>query len=242
MLRLGMQAEWKFSRNKILVFTIICLLAVSVGYLLIRQTMAPQATLPKGTSNTTIPSETYGMKEYTDPTYHFSFWYPSALQVTATTTSDAVSFPGGIAVETLEVGPLGGTSIVVVNSPTSMITDEPADHASPISQTEYFYDSASGLWMVAYPQGTMSGGPDATTTADISKTTISGLLMLPSGKRFDTTIISLSTTRFLVISDGGGSSFTYQLADTVTQASMAVATSTEEAALQAESAAYNLYK
>ncbi len=95
-------------------------------------------------STSTPQAQTYGMSEYTDPTYGFTFWYPTALQIAATTTQDATEdFPGGIAVETVQVGSLGGTSIIVVNSPTATITDEPSNHASPIAQTKYFYDSAS---------------------------------------------------------------------------------------------------
>jgi hypothetical protein len=62
--------------------------------------------------------------------------------------------------------------------------------------------------------------------------------MLPSGRRFDTTIIPLSTTRFLVIGDGGGSSFTPQLAETVAQTGAAVNVSAETDALQTEATAY----
>ena len=195
---------------------------------------------PPGTTSTTPPTQgqTYGMSVYTDPTYGFSFWYPGTLQVTATSTQDKTDFPGGVAVETLQIGSMGGTSIIVVNSPMSTITDEPANHASPIAQTKYFYDSTSGQWMVTYPQGTTDGSTAATTTANVSKTTMSGLVMLPSGRRFDTTIIPLSTTQFLVVSDGGGSTFTSELAQTVTQAATSVDPSTQEAALQAEAAAY----
>ena len=62
--------------------------------------------------------------------------------------------------------------------------------------------------------------------------------MLPSGKRFDTTIIPLNTIRFLVISDGGGSSFTNQLAKTVVQKDASVDASVQETALRAEATAY----
>jgi len=178
------------------------------------------------------------MSEYTDKTYGFTFWYPTALVVTAAAKSDAVSFPGGVAVEVLQIGPVGGTSIQVVDSPASSITDEPNGHASPISQTKYFYDGASKQWMMAFPEGRDGAGPSATTTANISKSTISGLAMLPSGRRFDTTIIPLNTQRFLVISDGGGSAISSELARTVAQTGATVDSSVRAAALQAEAAAY----
>jgi hypothetical protein len=227
-------------KPKWIVLVIIAVIIVGIfGYILFSQKAPTQTAPPTITSTSTTASEIDGMSEYVDPVYGFSFWYPSALPITTTTTSNSTDFPGGVAVETLQVGPAGGITIYVVNSASSTITDEPANHASPIAQTQYFYDSASGKWMVDYPQGTGSGGSiGATTTANVSKTTISGLVMLPSGRRFDTTIIPLSTTRFLVIGDGGGSSFTSQLAETVAQTSASVNASAQAAALQAEAVAY----
>jgi hypothetical protein len=97
--------------------------------------------------------------------------------------------------------------------------------------------------MISYPEGTPTGTGSATPTpANISKTTISGLFMLEAGKRFDTTIIPLSTTQFLVVSDGGGSSFTSELAKTVAQSNASIDSSVESNALQAEATAYNQSK
>ena len=223
----------------IFIWVIVVIIVVGLGWWYVaEQNGATTSSQTKTTTTTTTtPANTYGMSQYVDSTYGFSFWYPGTSQVTAAETTDGVDFPGGVAVETLQVGSLGGTSVIVVNSPTSTITDEPANHASPINQTEYFYDSISSKWMIAFPEGSNGPGSGATTTADISKTTISGLFMLPSGKRFNTTIIPLSTTRFLVISDGGGSSFTSQLAKTVAQAGASVDASVQAAALQAEATA-----
>jgi len=224
-----------------IILGIIVLLVIVGGIYFFSQnkTPAPQTVSQTATTTTsTLPINTYGMSPYADPIYGFSFWYPSALQVTSAATEDTTDFPGGTAVETLQIGSTGGTSVVVVDSPTSSITDEPADHASPIAQTEYSYDTASNQWMVSYPQGTTDGSSASPAPANISKTTMSGLIMLPSGKRFDTTIIPLSTTRFLVISDGGGSTFTTALAQTVLLAGVSVDPSTQAAALQSEQAAY----
>ena len=227
----------KTKRWIIILIAVIVILLVIVGavFLFTNLKTQPASTTPPVT--TTQPTNTYGMNQYVDSTYGFSFWYPDALQVTSTTTNDSTSFPGGVAVETLQIGSMGGTSVVVVNSPTSTITDEPADHASPIAQTEYSYDKTTGQWMVSFPQGPNGPGSGVTTTANTSKTTMSRLFMLPSGKRFDTTIIPLSMTRFLVISDGGGSSFTNQLAQTVAQMGAVIPSSTQTAAIQAEAAA-----
>ena len=115
----------------------------------------------------------------------------------------------------MQVGSPGDISLYVVNSPQSTITDEPNGHAAPIPQTKYFYDAASQSWMVTYPEGTDGGGSGAPAPADVSKTTVGGQPMLPSSARFDTTIIPLSTTQFVVVQDGGGSAFTNELARTV---------------------------
>jgi len=225
-----MQTKKGFTKTKALISIVLCLIVlIGVFYFFLhKKAIAP--TVP-------VQINTYGMSQYID-SHGFSFWYPKTLPIKTTITNDDNSFPGGTAVETLQVGEPGGTTIYVVNSTTSTITDEPVGHASPIPQTEYFYDSIGGQWMVSYPEG-VDVGDSSTTNADVSKTTMSGLIMLPSGRRFDTTIIPLNTTRFIVISDGGGSSFTSQLAKTVTPTGATIDASIQYAALQTEANAFN---
>ena len=201
---------------------------------------AASVFLPRNVSAqpASVAGETYGMKQYNDAKYGFSFWYPDALQVTAAATKDRKSFPGGVAVETLQVGPAGAVAIHVVNSPRSTITDEPNGHAAPIAQTKYFYDAPSRRWMVAYREGADTGASAAPAPADVATKTIGDLPMLPSGGRFDTTIIPLSLTRFIVVSDGGGSTFTVQLARPVAPAGAKIGAAALAAALQAEAAAF----
>jgi hypothetical protein len=179
-----------------------------------------------------------GMKQYVDSAHGFSFWYPGDLQIAAATTHDSTSFPGGVVVETLQVGEAGEVTVSVVNSPKHTITDEPNGHAAPIAQTKYVYDASARRWMVSYPEGIGDGKPGTTGPADVSTKTIGGLPMLPSGARFDTTIIPLSTTRFVVVQDGGGSAFTEQLASTVAPAGARVDAAKQSVALRAEAAAY----
>ena len=212
---------------------IVCVVAIAAVAVLAGDVSAPPAAAASAATG-----QTYGMRRYIDVRYRFSFWYPRALQIKASTTKDDARFPGGVAVETLQVGPAGGVSVYVVNSPASTITDEPNGHASPIAQTKYFYDASSGRWMVAYPEGRNGGGSGATTAADVSKKTIGGLPILLSDARFDATIIPLSTTQFIVVQDGGGSTFTRELADTVEPAGARVEPAAQSAALQAEAAAY----
>ncbi len=229
--------DMKNQHSKVWTWTLIVLALLVVGggvYFLIHQ----QTYSPADTATTTSPvtANTYGMVQYTDPDFNFSFWYPSSWQILPTTTKNTTSFPGGTLVKTLQIGSAGGVTISIVNSPNQTITDEPNIHASPIAQTKYFYDSASKQWMVAYPEGTNSG-TEATTTANISNTTIAGLVMLPSGRRFDTSIIPLSTTNFLVVSDGGGSNATV-LAKTISFAGSSVSSSVLSATLQTEANTY----
>lgn len=224
--------------SKVGTWTLIVTALLIVGggvYFLIH----PQTSSPSGTATTTpsVTANTYGMVQYTDPEFNFSFWYPSSWQILPTTTKDTVSFPGGTLVKTLQVGSLGDIMIYVINSAAQTITDEQNGHASPIAQTKYFYNSTSQQWMVAYPEGINSGTSGATTTAIISNTTMSGLVMLPTGRRFDTNIIPLSMTKFLVVSDGGGSNATV-LAKTISLAGVSVDPSVLSATLQAEASTY----
>jgi hypothetical protein len=183
------------------------------------------------------PTVSHRMRQYVDANFRFSFWYPAALPITAAAANDDKSFPGGIVVETVQIAG-GDISLYVVNSPQSTITDEPNGHAAPIPQTKYFFDASSQRWMVAYPEGTDGGGNSAPTPADVSKTTVGGLPMLPSSARFDTTIIPLSTTQFVVVQDGGGSAFTNELARTVAAPGAHVDAAVLADALHAEAMAY----
>jgi len=185
-----------------------------------------------------VAVESYGMRQYVDAKYHFSFWYPRALQVTTTTGRDSRSFPAGINVKTLEVGEPGAISVSVVVSPKQTITDEPNGHAAPIAQTKYFYDAAADRWMVAFPEGDGPFGGGSPRPADVSRKTIGGLPMLPSGARFNATIIPLSTTLFLVVRDGGGSGFTRELARTIAPAGARISPAVLSTALKAEADAY----
>jgi hypothetical protein len=200
-------------------------------------TTAP-AVLVRAADVELAPTIHHRMSRYVDAKYGFAFWYPAALRITGAAANDDARFPGGVVVETLQVRPAGGISLYVVNSPQSTITDEPNGHAAPIPQTKYFYDTASQRWMVTYPEGTDGGGSTAPAPADVSKTTIGGQPMLPSGARFDTTIIPLSTTQFVVVQDGGGSEFTNQLARTVAAAGAHVDAAALSAALRAEALGY----
>lgn len=208
-------------------------IAIVTAAIVVRDTPAPAADIVLG------PDVSHAVGRHIDRGYHFSFWYPRAAKITAASSRDEQSFPGGVLVETFQIGPAGDVSLHVVSSPQSTITDEPNGHAAPIAQTKYFYDTAAQRWMVAHPEGADGGGPPPPPQpADVSKTTIGGQPMLPSGARFDTTIIPLSTTLFVVVQDGGGSAFTDQLAATVAPLDAPINPAAQAAALRALAVAY----
>jgi hypothetical protein len=218
--------------------TVSCRLILSVAVALVSamavfvacDTAAPAAEI------SLAPGISHGVSRYVDRNYQFSFWYPRGTTIKVQPSHDAESFPGGILVETLQVGDV---SIHVVRSPGSAITDEPNSHASPIAQKQYSYDSSSQRWMLAYPEGNDDDDSHpAPKPADVSKTTIGGQPMLPSGARFDTTIIPLTTTLFVVVQDGGGSSYTDQIAATVAPLDAHVDPAALKAALRELAIAY----
>ena len=210
----------------------------SVACLVVAIAVALPAVLVRAADVELAPTVHHPMSRYVDAKYRFSFWHLRASRIAVTAANDDARFPGGVTVETVQVGSPGGVSLYVVNSPQSTITDEPNGHAAPIPQTKYFYDAASQRWMVTYPEGTDGGGSAAPAPADVSKTTIGGQPMLPSGARFDTTIVPLSTTQFVVVQDGGGSEFTNQLARTVAAAGAHVDAAALSAAVRAEALGY----
>ena len=209
----------------------------NIACLVVAIAAAAPAVLVRAADVELAPTIHHRMSRYVDAKYRFSFWYPAALPITVAAANDDRSFPGGVVVETVQISG-GDISLYVVNSPQSTITDEPNGHAAPIPQTKYFYDASSQRWMVAYPEGTDGGGSGAPAPADVSKTTVGGLPMLPSSARFDTTIIPLSTTQFVVVQDGGGSAFTNELAGTVAAAGVRIEAAALAAALRAEAIAY----
>ncbi len=142
---------------------------------------------------------------YADSIFGFSFTYDPALPLTETTLSDSREFPGATAVKMIQIGKAGDVLVYEVSSPGMTVTDEPDGHASPIAQTKYFWDTNAKTWMIAYPEGNDTGAT-ATSTAVKAGTTVGGLPIFNSGRRFDTRIIPLSPTAFVVVTTGGGAS------------------------------------
>jgi hypothetical protein len=162
------------------------------------------------------------MQEYTDAHFGFSFWYPDGWQVTTVTNPPfGAQIQNGTIVKKMSVGNASDTWAIVieeVNSPTMTITD--TGGAGPFGPVTYYFDTSNKSWMKVTGEES-AGVPVATTTANVSVSTMDGLSMFSGTSRFDTTIIPISTStsssgvNFLVISDGGTVNAT-TLAKTVT--------------------------
>lgn len=224
-------------RNHVVLLTGLCivLLAIIVGLVTSRHS---GSSVQSGVqSQSPVIVDTHGMVLYSDPSLGFTFWYPGDWDLATTSSHDTKQFPGAVLLKTIRLGPQGGVVAYVVSSAHSTITDEPDGHAAPINQTKYFYDDAAAAWMVAYPEGSPDGSPPSTTTADVTHVTPSGLILLKSGRRFDTSIIPLSLTTFLVVSDGGGADAD-PLSQTVALVGKPIASSSLSAILADEARAY----
>jgi hypothetical protein len=196
------------TENTILIIIAIIIVLGGIWYFASNTSIPAAPVVTAGT--TSVPGA------YIDSGFGFSFTYPVGTSIAETTLSDTNQFPGATAVKSIQVGDAGGVLVYEVTSPNATITDEPNGHASPISQTKYFYDATSASWMVAYPEGRETG-LSATTSASINGYTNSGLPIFPSGRRFDTVIIPLSPTKFVVVTSGGGGDTT-SIAQSITPA------------------------
>jgi hypothetical protein len=216
---------------------VIIVLIVGFGtYLIIHnnaatvQTMPVTTSVPSGISPTGAPPgqttppvvAVAGMKEYTDSSFGFSFWYPSTWSVTVPVNPPfGAQLQDATVVATLGLQPIGQTypDIIIkeAHSTTRTITD--TGGAGPIGPITYYFDASSHLWMTSSDVT----GQDFNVPANISINTMGGLHMFAGTSRFDTSIIPLSADNFVVIGDGGGANAT-AVAKTVVATDPSVAT------------------
>ena len=180
-------------------------------------------------------NETFGLKQYTDHDFGFSFWYPGNWEVKEGTPPNAARFTKNKIVKYLRVGKEGMVYVFEVSSANGGITDYPG--AAPFPPVNYYWDAAGKKWMVFWPEGNTAGQSAPATAAAIKRKTMSGLPMLESPSRFDTSIIPLGPDKFIVVSDGGGAVADY-LARTVTPIGGSVYSPEQNAILKKEADAY----
>jgi len=181
------------------------------------------------------PGNVSGLKQYTDHDFGFSFWYPGNWEVREKLWTDKNKFPESNVMKYLEVGAAGNIYVFEVSSPKGMITDNP--RAVPFPPINYFWNVADKIWMTSSPKESPLGQSGATTTASITRKTMSGLPMFPGTSRFHTSIIPLSPNKFIVVSDGGKVIADY-LAKTVTLIGGSIDSPEQSAVLKAAADAY----
>lgn len=152
-----------------------------------------------------------GMKQYTDSSFGFSFYYPTSWTVQNSATRN--NYAGGSVQKTLTIAPPGasnGDAITIDEfySPTREVTI-PRDLCSPMSgsfvaEHRYYFDTNTHTWMVEVPaytgqsekDGSTYSVPASTKAADVSQNTMGGLHMLGAG--CSGSIIPLSAKNFVV--------------------------------------------
>jgi len=234
--------------KKSYLYTVIIILVVILAVVLFTnhsktvQTVSTQpvvtTTSPVTPTNPTSPTApapiaVAGMKEYTDSSFGFSFWYPSTWTVTTPVNPPfGVQVTGGTVVATLGLQPAGQTypfiQIKEVHSVNRTVTD--TGGAGPIGPITYYFDPTTHLWMTT--SAITTGTTNVTTPANISINTMGGLHMFGGTSRFDTSIIPLSAENFVIVDDGGGANAT-PLAKTVVALDPSVATP-DSAAVQTQ--------
>lgn len=177
----------------------------------------------------------FGLKQYSDHDFGFSFWYPGSWEIKESATPYPGRFPNNKVIKYIRVGREGSIYVFEVSSANGSITDNPG--AAPFPPVKYYWDAAGKKWMVSWPQGNTAGKLVADAVASTTARTMSGLPMFWSPSRFDTSIIPLSQNKFVVISDGGGVNAEF-LAKTVTLIGGSIDSPEQTAVLKAEAAAY----
>lgn len=193
-----------------------------------------------------------GMSKYTDSDFGFSFWYPTAWQVTSAPVQNPSSYPGGTISKQLTVGLSGSPdqeiTIDEYVSPNKTITDNsqcgPASNC-PTAVRYYFDTVTNHTWTVekTYAYGE-SNLPTTTGLPDFTINTMGGLHVFPGNARFgDDVILPLSAEHFLIIGPTRAGTLKEQfLANTVLALDPSVATPVSTAqqiqTIQAEKNAY----
>jgi hypothetical protein len=161
---------------------------------------------PANTSAVSTNISVAGMKQYTDSTFGFSFWYPASMQVTKTQPQsnsssmyDNSTIVNGPNTQVLGVITAPEFTAYEVYSPNMSILS--SVDAGPVGSDydKYFFDTQTHTWMYA-SDGGPTGAAGGTTAADTSNNTMGGLHIFNGYTRFGyKVIIPLSAEDFLAI-------------------------------------------
>jgi hypothetical protein len=207
-----------------------------------------------GSTTVTVTGTAAGMSHYIDPSFGFSFWYPTSWTVTPETVTSLDHngwFQGGLIVKEFNVHgtqPSSGVTIQEFHSSGLSITElGQTKSANPVGvDQKYFFDPSVHAWMYENLTETPSGSraPGTITAADVANNTMGGLHIFFGAKRFGSeNIIPLSATDFLVVSSNAPTSPDQKyFVNTISATDPSVATpvnQTEQVqTIQAEASAY----
>lgn len=139
-----------------------------------------------------------GMTKYTDATYGFSLYYPSAWKITPKNQNGGYNDIGVINFD--NIGPNKDDSIDITVQEGNQVTTTD----SKFGTIHYSYDSKIGGWTMMGSADIGVGGPGSLSEtipqpAKILYNTPSNLPVFAGTTRWKTNIVALSTTKFLVI-------------------------------------------
>lgn len=194
---------------------------ISVGFLvLIGAGCSPLAkTTPREVTkvpDTTVTDTTESdSNRYTDTDFGYAFSYPKGWTVTEEpvgSTDDNGYLSGGSIVKRLRIEGIVEDSdernmtIRIFRSPTRSITEFGFNGVNPVGENKkYFFDEKKSAWM--YTTLASEAGPTTpTTTAVVSKETVSGLPVFLGAARHDAEyIIPLDDENFVIVTEINGS-------------------------------------
>jgi hypothetical protein len=173
-----------------------------------------------------------GMKQYTDVSFGFSFWYPSTWTVTeGTYDKDRHPYSGGTVIKSLVVTPPEGSTLDPIHLREFVSSDKDVIDSSyagpiddpPLYSSKYSFDGKRHLWMTE-SKGTRSSEWSAPEAADISENSMGGLHLFSGTARFGAdTIIPLSAKKFVIADNDNAGASQKPLAATIVALDPAVA-------------------
>jgi hypothetical protein len=189
-----------------------------------------------GVGGNSQPTSVAGMSEYTDSNFGFSFWYPTGWSVSSQTPSQNQF--GGVSIKTIIISPSGNPD--TETTLTEVQTSKTITVSGDLISTSYYFDGNAGSWM------TYSSQYPTPAIANTSVNTMGGLHVFSTGDVFETDVIPLSATNFIVVgnSEASAADVSDPLTKTIVATSPVVATpvstAQQTATIQAEANAYDV--
>ena len=200
----------------------------------------------KGSESVSQNVSVLGMTKYTDSDFGFSFWYPSAWQISSVAVNPYPLSEGTTLKHLLLTGGTAPIHILEFTSPTRTISigGGACGFCAPI---KFYFDADAHTWMKQYPQpDTEQGQSNIPQPADVSNNTMGGLHIFHGlSQRFGDSTVPLSARNFVFVyaESQGENNIELPLVNTIVALDPSVATPVSAAqqtqTIQAEANAYN---